>query len=694
MKKNQSNFLQRAILVASFPVSTLLSMNTLGAALEIEEILVTGFKYQNSFGEKSGIPLEKVPQSIQVISSDEIAELGATSIGDLLRNVPSASAGYSRVGSYQSFSLKVRGFLADQMRNGIRQRYYEDVDASALSNIERVEVLKGPSGVLYGQSAVGGVISIVTKRPQQEFAASGSLGLGSYNQKIISGDITGQLTDTLSARITGEIERSDSFVDHNPIDRNNIAFALEYSPTDSMTAHLVTEYVARDTQRYAGLPIKGTLESNGVAPIDISANLGEPSIGTLEANAPLIQLWVDIKLSENWSLTPRLQYSGFETEFAQIRVLKPQENNSTLINRSGRLGHEDDEYSIAQLDTNGSFSTGNIHHQVLFGYEYDLERSRFTQHTITNLQAINALNPRYTYATVKPTTSFAFDNFYNIDGDAFYVQDLIALTSTWDAVAAVRHSRIDASDGEWHGATANQATTNSTIWQLGTTVKLNETVSAYAGVNTGFDIESTAGARTKNGKPLLPEESRQEEIGLRFKQHNLRASVALFQLERLNALTADLSDADYSVNAGEQRVRGLELETQWQVGDALELTAGYAFLDGEITKSNDGNLGGRIGDMPKHNITGRVNYKIPQTHWTLRGGVGRSTERALVNASNINLAGYTLADASVSYEQANWSLNFFAANITNAKYFSASGNANNVLPGDPRTFGVRITTKL
>jgi outer membrane receptor protein involved in Fe transport len=105
-------------------------------------------------------------------------------------------------------------------------------------------------------------------------------------------------------------------------------------------------------------------------------------------------------------------------------------------------------------------------------------------------------------------------------------------------------------------------------------------------------------------------------------------------------------------------------------------------------------VGGRIGDVPKHNFTGRVSYKIPQTHWTLRGGVGRSTERALVNASTIDLAGYTLADASVSYEQANWSVNIFSANITDEKYFSASGNANNVLPGDPRTFGVRITTKL
>ena len=132
------------------------------------DIIVTGTKLSGDFGAKSGIPITKVPQSIQIVTADEIIEQGARSVGDLLRNIPSANPGFSRVGPYQSFSLKVRGFLADQMRNGIRQRYYEDVDASALSNIDRAEVLKGPSGVLYGQSAVGGIVSIITKQPMDD----------------------------------------------------------------------------------------------------------------------------------------------------------------------------------------------------------------------------------------------------------------------------------------------------------------------------------------------------------------------------------------------------------------------------------------------------------------------------------------------------------------------------------------------
>jgi iron complex outermembrane receptor protein len=147
------------------------------------DIVVTGTK-SGDFGGKSGIPIERLPQSVQIITADEITKRGATSIADILRTVPSASIGNSRVSRYQSFSLNVRGFLLDQMRNGIRQRYYEDVDASALSNIERVEILKGPSAVLYGQSAVGGIASIITKQPTAEWAGSASFTIGSFDQRV------------------------------------------------------------------------------------------------------------------------------------------------------------------------------------------------------------------------------------------------------------------------------------------------------------------------------------------------------------------------------------------------------------------------------------------------------------------------------------------------------------------------------
>lgn len=653
------------------------------------DIIVTGTKFSGDFGGKSGIPIERVPQSVQIIGAEDIIEQGATSIGDLLRTVPSASPGYSRVGAYQSFSLKLRGFLADQMRNGIRQRYYEDVDASALSNIERVEVLKGPSGVLYGQSAVGGIISIITKRPQEQQAVSMAATMGNYDQKMLTVDMTGGLAQGLSIRVTGEVERSGTFVDFQDMNRLNGAVSLRYAPSDRVMANLVAEYVERDTRRNPGLPIKGTVESNGVGPIARGQFLGEPSIDGMKASAPLVQAWVDVALSDKWIVTPRFQYSEFNTRFHQIRVRAPQADLTT-INRNGRQGEENDEYYIAQLDISGELNTGGIKHKLLFGFEYDWERGRFTQSNLINVAPISVLNPVYTFSMTAPVGAFAFDNFYNIDGQALYFQDQIDLTERWNLIGALRHSWIDAADGTFGGAAANQAKTSTTIWQIGSTYKLSDALSVYAGYNTGFDVESSAAARSANGDPLLPEKSSQAELGLRFVSGAFRGSVSAFEIKRSNALTTDPSNSDFSINVGEQRVRGIEAEGVWQATDWWTLRLGYAWLDSKITKSNDGDQGLRIGDVPRHSFNASTEVQVPGTQLSLRGGVNHVSNRLLVNGSSTVLPAYTLASIGAGYRIGRFSIDATLNNLFDERYFTASGNSFAVYPGDPRTFSLRL----
>lgn len=650
-------------------------------------IIVTGTKTE--FGEKSGVPIEKLPQSVQVISADDIVEQGATSIGDILRLVPSANPGYSRVGAYQSFSLKLRGFLADQMRNGIRQRYYEDVDASALSNIEQVEVLKGPSGVLYGQSAVGGIVSIITKRPQDETAFSMAATVGSFDQKMLSVDATGPLTDGLAVRVTGEVERSGTFVDFQDMDRLNGAISLRYSLSENVIANLVAEYVERNTQRNPGLPIPGTVQSNGVAAIDRSLYLGEPAIDELFSHAPLVQAWIDIALSGNWTLTPRFQFNEFNTRFYQIRLRAPQANLTT-ISRNGRQGRENDEYYIAQIDVSGEVNTGSVAHKLLFGYEYDRERGRFTQSNLTNVTPISVLAPVYGYAAVSPVAVFAFDNFYNIDGHAVYLQDQIDLNDRWNLIGAIRHSWIDASNGTFGGAVADRAKTSTTIWQIGSTYRLNDDVSIYAGYNTGFDVESSAAARSATGAPLLPEKSAQGELGLRISSGNFSGSISVFEIKRSNALTTDPTNPDFSINVGEQRVRGVEFEGSFQPTDWWTLRAGYAYLDSKITKSNDGDQGLRLGDVPKHSFAAGMAIVLPGTNVTLRGGLNHVSNRLLTNGSAVVLPSYTLANLGAGTKLGALSFDIAVNNVLDERYFTASGNTFAVYPGDPRTFTLRV----
>lgn len=675
------------VLFAALLAAAAAAAPALAADASDPEIVVTGNKFSGDFGEKSGIPIDRLPQSVQIVTADEIIESGARSIGDLLRGVPGANAGSSRVSAYQSFTLKVRGFLADQMRNGIRQRYYEDVDASALSNIERVEVLKGPSGVLYGQSAVGGIISIVTRRPQAEPFTAFAINFGNFDQKLVSFDMTGGVAPGLSIRATGEVERSNTFVDFQDMDRLNGSLSLHYAG-EGFSANLVAEYTERKTSRYPGLPVVGTVVSNGGERLRRGLNLGEPAADKLTADAPLVQAWVDVKLADGWTLTPRIQYQEFNSAFLQIRLRAPM--TSTIIDRNGRIGREDDAYTIAQLDLAGTFKTGPVTHALLLGYEYDRERGRFTQYALDNVTPIDVTAPVYNYDTTAPATTFAFDSFYDIDGHALYLQDRIALTDRWDVVAAIRHSWVKASGGDWGGPAADRTPVESTIWQIGSTWRVSDQLSVYAGYNTGFDVENSAGARAADGKPLKPEESNQLEAGLRFQYGDFRASLAAFRIKRVNALTVDLANPDFSINVGAQRVQGVELEGEWQPAPWWTLSAGYALLDSKITRSNDGGEGMRLGDVPRHTITARTAVAVPGTPLTLRAAVNHVGSRLLVNGSGVSLPAYTIADVGAGLRAGRFTIDATVSNLFDKVYYTASGNGFAVNPGDPRTFGIRV----
>lgn len=656
------------------------------------DVVVTGTK-TGDFGAKSGIPLDRVPQSIQVLDDEELIERGVRSVGDVLRAVPSANVGGSRVSRYQSFGLKVRGFLADQMRNGIRQRYYEDVDASALSNIARIEVLKGPSAVLYGQSAVGGIISIITKQPTKELEGSVALTGGMFDQKMATVDIGGPITDTLGIRLTGEIERSDTFVDFQKIKRENVGLALAWNPSTSVSAYVVAEYVRRATANNPGLPVIGTVRSNGVATVPRSTFLGEPNFTDLVADAPLVQAWVDFRMSDTWTLTPRFQYSVFNTSLDQVRLLAPVTGQPTRIQRNGRRGREADKYYIAQLDVSGRASTAGIDHTLLFGIEHSAERPTFRQSDIVagDIAAIDSLNPVYSYATRQPALAFTFFSQGKVDGFAAYAQDQIALSDAWNVVAGVRHSLFDYENFRTTPTrtTRDADTISATTWQLGTTYRLGGGLSLFGGYNKGFDLEPVVGSRSRDGSPFAPETSDQIEAGLRLSRDTVRASLSAFRIRRNNVAVTDPLDVNFQIQEGRFQVRGVELEGEWSPLAGWWLQGGYAYLDGRITRTTTAaQINARLGDTPKHTATASTRVALGPVE--LRGGAYYVGRRRLVNVSPITLDDYLIFDLGLGTNVGPLRLDAALTNVGDKTYYTANGGANFVYPGDPRTFSLRV----
>ena len=653
------------------------------------DVIVTGIK-TGDFGVKSGIPIDRVPQSVQVIDDEELVERGVRSVGDALRAVPSANVGGSRVSRYQSFGLKVRGFLADQMRNGIRQRYFEDVDASALSNIERIEVLKGPSAVLFGQSAVGGIISIVTKRPTDRPEGSVALTGGSFDQKLATIDVGGPVTGTLGIRLTGEIERSGTFVDLQDMDRENVGLALAWDPGPAVSAHLNAEYARRSTANNPGLPVVGTVLPNGAGRVRRGAFLGEPGFTDLVADAPLVQAWVDLRMGGAWTLTPRFQYSEFNTSLDQIRLLAPVAGSTTLIARNGRRGREEDKYYIAQLDLGGRVRTGGIGHTLLVGVEHSVERPTFRQFDIVpgGTPPIDALDPAYAFTNAPPTLAFSFFSPGKVDGFAAYAQDQVEVSEDWNVVAGLRHSSFDYESRRNDARTADSI--SNTTWQLGSTYRIGGGFSAYGGYNKGFDLEPVIGARSRDGSPFRPETSDQLEAGLRVARGTLRASVSAFRIRRNDVAVTDPEDVNFQIQEGRLRVRGVELEGEWRPLPGWWLQGGYAYLDGRVTRTTTPVLrGARLGDTPGHTAT--LSTRVTWGPVELRGTGYHVGRRRLVNGGAVTLNDYTLFDLGLGAAFGRFRINAALTNALDKVYYTANGGANFVYPGDPRTVSIRVS---
>lgn len=679
-----------------------------GAEDQTDRVIVTGTKTDGGeFGGRSGIPLEQVPQAVQVLDAEDLAERNVRTVGDVLKAVPSASIGTPRTSAYQSFSMKVRGFYVDQMRNGVRQRYYEDVDASAISNIGRVEILKGPSSVLFGQSAVGGILSIVTKRPEREFGGSVSGVVGSFDQKAASFDVTGPLSKDagLYFRATGEVERSGTYVDFQDVDRENAALSLTWEANDNVTAYFVGEWQERRTLRNPGLPVVGTAVSNGVREIPSETFLGEPALSDLESFAPLFQAWVDIKLNDTWTITPRLSHSLFDTNFTQLRVRNVAADGVT-VNRNGRFGKENDSYTIGQVDLTGTVEALGATHNLLFGVEYDQEEATFYQENIVVVAPINSLNPVYGVVPGRPYP-FGFQSNSYIDAWAAYAQDRIDLTDRWNVVLGSRWTAFEtrtefSTDPVIDPADVTEDELDYATFQIGSTYKLGGGWSLFGGYATGFDMENAAGGRSFSATPFDPEESSQIEAGLRYAQGPLTGSASAFEIKRTNVLTDDPVNLGFSIQTGEVRVRGIEVEGAWQVAEGLSVQGGYAWMDGEVISSNSGNQGFDLADTPENQANLFIRYDMPNLPIQLRAGVNHVGDRAFSDtagvsvfpgllSSDVTLPSYTTLDLGASYDFGSARLDLAITNVTDETYYTREFNDFSVFPGEPLQASLRLT---
>lgn len=635
---------------------------------------------------KIAAPLEDIPQTVDVVSGALIQAQRALSLQDVLRNVPGVGLAS---GDGQRDQVSIRGFtaIADQFVDGFRDDalYYRD-----LSNIEQVEVLKGPASVLYGRGSSGGLINRVTKKPDVNLTGL-ALSYGGFDDKRLEFDLarTGLAPD-VAGRLTGAIEGADGYRDQQFLDRKALAASASYAPTAQTRLLLQSDYLYDRRVMDLGIP------AYQGRPVDV-----KPSTYYGAANARK----VDFVRSEVWSGAAVLEHRFSDSLSLRngLRYYEHQlDRNSTLpgsVNEMARTVSLN--RSNLQRDERGWSDQLELTHEVVFVARhqllYGLELSSQTKEAVTfsrtataTVDLFNPVNPVLPLAIAGAPSASTVGRF---TGTAGYVQDLLSFGEHWKALVGVRYDRFRQKTDQRLAGQADLSRTD-TAWspRVGLVWQPAEGQSYYVSWSRSFQPSGEAFALAANNADIEPEETTNKEVGAKWSLlgGKLHATASLYELTRTGIKSSDPVTLTL-IPIGEQRTRGLELSGALDLGGGWHGTASYAYMDAKVTRSVARDAGqpvqGKRATLTPKNSANLWLSKDFDDRFGLGGGVSYVGDRFANPGNTVVLPSYVSLDlmAWKRIGPVTWQVNIY--NVTDERYIvSAHGTSPNLnVPGAPRS---------
>lgn len=673
------------------PAATLEPIQVLGNA-ETALGHVAGYvARRNLSATKTDTALLETPQSVSVVTSDQIQAVKANSMADALDYTPGFAA-QSPAFSRMVDDFMLRGFNvatgnSGLLRDGLKLQSNVYDGGQEPYGLERVEVLRGASSVLYGQLSPGGVVNAISKRPTLEPLRELSLDVGSYDRRQLSGDFSGRLTEDgqWSYRLTGLAREGNNWVDHVPDDRVYLAPALTWRPSAATSVALLASYQHIRTRFSAPLPADYTL--NDQIPRDLF--IGEPDFDRYDTDTYTVGYAIEHAFNERVKLRHSARYFNAQGRWDYLTFGSLV--NGRTINR-GVSSRKEDSYGIA-TDTSleVKLDTGALRHTLLGGFDY--YRGSYESHRYRGTVA--PLPDMYdpVYGAI-PNVNRALDTGLETRSDSMglYLQDQMQIGGNWTLLLGGRQDWVRTRQASYTPAAAARLHDASTTGRVGLVYVADNGLAPYVSASQSF--APTIGA-DRAGNAFKPTKGTQYELGLRYEPpgSNMLFSAAVYDLTQTNALTPDPADPTYSVQNGKARSRGLELEARVDLG-ALRVLATYAYTDARTVRSNDPTLvDQRVTLVPLHSASLWTEYNL-----TAAGAPGLTLGAGLRYASSTNLPGYgadvpgrLLVDAMAAYEfgeldpgLAGLSLTVNARNLFNRGYLSCAGSTG-CRYGEPRT---------
>ncbi|WP_409562925.1 TonB-dependent siderophore receptor [Hyphomicrobium sp. MC8b] len=661
-------------------------------------------------GMKTDTPLNEIPQSISVVGAEQIRDQDAQSVQDALRYVPGVVAdGYgldSRTdGPIIRGSTEVPEYL-----DGLRRTfgYYTYNYRLEPYFLERIEVLRGPASVLYGQAAVGGIINSVSKRPQSETAGEIGVQYGSFDFKQVNFDLTGPMTTDgkWSYRLTGVARDADTQVKYVPNDRYALAPAISYRPDNNTTITVIGDFQRDRTGSTAQFfPHIGTIFPNvNGKRITWDTFAGEPG-DHYDTDAMAGTVLVEHKFNSWLKLQHASRYADIHNDYSAVAVNWDYlDAAQEELSRYRWMSITDTQVFNQDTNLEAKFGTGPLEHKVLAGidfthfhatqgwdYAYDANPD-FSQ------RPFNIYHPVYgdanwvgsscagqSYAFTAAPKTPACDR-QSVVQTGLYGQDQIRL-GNWLAVLGLRHDWVDNTTNG--SSQADEATT----YRAGLMYEFSNGFTPYFSYAESF-IPVVGFART--GAAFNPQEGRQYEVGFKYQPVGSYFSInsAIYDINDTGRLVADPINPNYSAQIGEAEVKGFEIELVGRLTKNLKSVLGYSYTQAEYAGDYE-YAGNQIESIPKNVASLWAVWDFDQPGlkgWSMGGGV-RYIGASWDETNTIQVPDVTLFDAMIAYETEHWRWQLNGKNLENKLYYSTCLARGDCFIGEARTITTSLTYK-
>jgi len=635
-------------------------------------------------------PLLDVPQSVSVVTQDQIRDQNISNIGEAIRYVPGVVT-HQGEGNRDQITLRGNTSNADFFVDGARDdaQYFRD-----LYNVDRVEVLKGPNAMAFGRGGSGGLINRVSKfadgKRVRQVVASG----GSFDNRRIQADVGDKVNDKFSLRLNTMYEKSGTFRQYGDLERYGFNPTATFNLDENTNLKVGYEHFHDSRFNDRGIP-----SQNGAAYRTNPATFfGDPTQNYSDATVNSGYAILNHEFDSTLKLKNYTRYTDYN-KFYQNTFAGSSVNAGGNLTISAYNDASKRQNFTNQTDVTKNFSTGSVNHTALVGMEIARQNSSSFRNTgffnnSTTSTTVSAGNPlSFVPITYRQAAADA-DNDSEVDIYAGYIQDQIDVTKQLQITIGARYetfkmnlrnNRTGLNFGQTNGMLSPRA---------GIVYKPQDNLSIYGSYSVSYLPSSgdQFSSLTAQIQGLKPEQLQNYEVGTKWDVNpKLNLTAAIYQLDRTNTRAVDPNNSALFVLTGASRTRGVELGATGKITDKWQIIGGYSFQDAVITKTTSSATSGQAVALVPRN-TGSLWNKYDFTQkWAAAIGTIYQSDQFAAADNTVKLKGFTRFDGAAYYKvNSDYRFQLNVENLFGREYIQTAHNNNNIQPGSPRAFKVSL----